>query len=88
MIMRDHRYSGSHTSGRSGDWWVSEQFVDGYPGGTVDHTAPHVPSFMDKGWMHGPPFVREDGLCFCGYCGDGLYILDVNDPYARNVWVN
>ncbi|MBS5522474.1 MAG: hypothetical protein KHX56_09395 [Clostridiales bacterium] len=62
-----------------GNWWSPEQFVDGYPGRTVDHTAPHVPAFMDKGWMHGPPFVREDGLCFCGYCGDGLYILDVND---------
>lgn len=61
-----------------GNWWSPEQFADGYPGRTVDHTAPHVPAFMDKGWMHGPPFVR-DGQAYLGYCGDGLYVLDVED---------
>ncbi len=62
-----------------GNWWSPEQFVDGCPGRTVDHHAAHVPSFMDKGWMHGPPFRRDDGIMFCGYCGDGLYVLDATD---------
>lgn len=61
-----------------GRWWSPEQYADGYPGRTFDPHAPHVPAFMDKGWMHGPPFVR-DGIAYCGYCGDGLYVLDVSD---------
>lgn len=61
-----------------GRWWSPEQYADGYPGRTFDPTAAHVPAFMDKGWMHGPPFVR-DGKAYCGYCGDGLVILDVNN---------
>lgn len=61
-----------------GRWWAPHQYVDGYPGRTVDHSAPHVPDFMDKGWLHGPPFVK-DGKCYMGYCGDGLIILDVSD---------
>lgn len=64
-----------------GRWWSPEQYADGYPGRTFDPHAPHVPAFMDKGWMHGPPFVR-DGIAYCGYCGDGLYVLDVSD-YTR-----
>ena len=31
-----------------GNWWSPEQFVDGYPGRTVDHTAPHVPAFYGQ----------------------------------------
>ena len=62
-----------------GNWWAPHQFVDGYPCRTVDHHAGHVPSFMDKGWMHGPPFRRDDGIMFCGYGGDGLYVLDATD---------
>ena len=62
-----------------GDWWAPHQFVDGYPGRTVDHGAPHIPGFMDKGWLHGPAFRRDDGITFCGYCGDGLYVLDMTD---------
>jgi hypothetical protein len=61
-----------------GRWWSPEQYADGYPGRTFDHSAPHVPSFMDKGWMHGPPFVVGD-KAYLGYCGDGLYVLDVSD---------
>ena len=61
-----------------GNWWSPEQFADGFIGREVNHSAPHVPNFMDKGWMHGPPFYR-DGLLYCGYCGDGLYILDAHD---------
>ena len=29
--------------------------------------------------MHGPPFRRDDGIMFCGYGGDGLYVLDATD---------
>lgn len=61
-----------------GRWWSPEQYADGYPGRTFDPSAPHVPAFMDKGWMHGPPFVR-DGKAYCGYCGNGLVVLDVED---------
>ena len=61
-----------------GRWWSPEQYADGYPGRTFDPHAPHVPAFMDKGWMHGPPFVRGD-KAYLGYCGDGLYVLDVSD---------
>ncbi|MBQ9030167.1 MAG: hypothetical protein IJ106_16300 [Parasporobacterium sp.] len=61
-----------------GRWWRPDQFADGYPGRTFDPGAPHVPSFMDKGWLHGPPFVR-DGIAYCGYGGAGLVILDVHD---------
>jgi len=61
-----------------GRWWAPHQYIYGYPGRTVDHSAPHNPDFMDKGWLHGPPFVVGD-KAYCGYCGDGLYILDVSD---------
>ena len=79
MIMRILDISNPANPKEVGNWWSPEQFVDGYPGRTVDHAAPHVPSFMDKGWMHGPPFRRDDGIMFCGYCGDGLYVLDATD---------
>ncbi len=79
MIMRIIDISDPANPHEVGNWWSPEQFVDGYPGRTVDHTAAHVPSFMDKGWMHGPPFRRDDGIMFCGYCGDGLYVLDTTD---------
>lgn len=59
-----------------GRWWAPHQYVDGYPGRTVDHSAGHIPSFMDKGWLHGPPFVVGD-KAYLGYSGDGLYVLDV-----------
>ena len=61
-----------------GNWWAPHQYADGYPGRTFDPSAPHNPDFMDKGWMHGPPFVVGD-KAYCGYCGDGLYVLDVAD---------
>ena len=61
-----------------GRWWLPEQFADGYAGRTFDPTAPHSPEFMKKGWLHGPPFVR-DGIAYCGYAGAGLVILDVSD---------
>lgn len=79
MIMRIVDISDPANPVEVGNWWSPEQFVDGVPGGTVDHTAPHVPAFMDKGWMHGPPFRRDDGIMMCGYCGDGLYVLDTTD---------
>ena len=44
----------------------------------------HMVSFMDKGWMHGPPFRRDDGIMFCGYGGDGLYVLDATDVIFRS----
>ena len=79
MIMRIVDISDPANPVEVGNWWAPHQFVDGYAGRTVDHHAPHVPSFMDKGWMHGPPFRRDDGIMFCGYGGDGLYVLDAKD---------
>ena len=79
MIMRIVDISDPVNPKEVGNWWAPHQFVDGYPGRTVDHHAAHVPSFMDKGWMHGPPYRRDDGIMFCGYCGDGLYVLDTKD---------
>lgn len=61
-----------------GRWWWPDQYADGYVGRTFDPNAPHVPDFMAKGWLHGPPFVR-DGYAYCGYCGEGLVVLDVKD---------
>lgn len=61
-----------------GRWWAPHQYIYGVPGREVDHSAPHVPDFMDKGWMHGPPFVIGD-KAYLGYGGDGLYVLDVSD---------
>lgn len=81
MIMRIIDISDPTNPVEAGNWWAPHQFVDGYPGREVDHHAPHVPSFMDKGWMHGPPFRRDDGIMFCGYCGDGLYVLDAKDVH-------
>lgn len=62
----------------AGRWWWPDQFADGYVGRTFAPNAPHVPEFMAKGWLHGPPFVRN-GLAYCGYCGEGVVILDVHD---------
>ena len=61
-----------------GRWWSPEQYADGYPGRTFDPHAAHTPEFMDKPWMHGPPFVVGD-KAYLGYCGDGLVVLDVAD---------
>ncbi|MBR0379060.1 MAG: hypothetical protein IJH62_00710 [Mogibacterium sp.] len=61
-----------------GRWWAPHQYIYGVPGREVDHSAPHNPDFMDKGWMHGPPFVLGD-KAYLGYGGDGLYVLDVSD---------
>ena len=61
-----------------GRWWAPHQYIYGVPGREVDHSAPHNPDFMDKGWMHGPPFVLGD-RAYLGYGGDGLYVLDVSD---------
>ena len=61
-----------------GRWWAPHQYIYGVPGREVDHSAPHCPDFMDKGWMHGPPFVIGD-KAYLGYGGDGLYVLDVSD---------
>ncbi|MCC0683067.1 hypothetical protein [Clostridioides sp. ZZV14-6345] len=61
-----------------GKWWRPDQYADGYPNRTFDPGAPHCPEFMDKGWLHGPPFVR-DGKAYCGYGGAGLVVLDVED---------
>ena len=79
MIMRIVDISDPANPKEVGNWWSPEQFADGYPNREIDHSAPHVPSFMDKGWMHGPPFRRDDGIMFCGYGGDGLYVLDTKD---------
>ena len=75
MIMRIVDISDPTNPHEVGNWWAPHQFVDGYPCRTVDHHAGHVPSFMDKGWMHGPPFRRDDGIMFCGYGGDGSGIM-------------
>ena len=61
-----------------GKWWRAEQFVDGGLGAEYDPTAKHNPTFMDKGYMHGPQFV-VDNLAYCGYSGAGLCIVDVSD---------
>lgn len=81
MIYRIVNISDPANPVEEGRWWAPHQYVDGYPGRTVDHSAPHNPDFMDKGWLHGPPFVVGD-KAYCGYCGDGLYVLDVSD-YKR-----
>jgi len=61
-----------------GRWWRPDQYADGYPDREFVPGAPHVPAFMDKGWLHGPPFVR-DGIAYCGWGGAGLVVLDVHD---------
>lgn len=61
-----------------GRWWLPEQFVDGYSDRDFDPQAPHNPEFMKKGWLHGPPFAAEDKV-YCGYAGEGLVILDIQD---------
>ena len=61
-----------------GRWWLAEQYVDGILGADYDPTAKHNPVFMDKGHMHGPPFV-VDQLAYCGYSGAGLCIVDISD---------
>ena len=65
-----------------GNWWLPNQFVDGYPGRTFDPLAPHGPifdpEFMQKASLHGPPFVLDD-VAYCGYSGEGMIILDVKD---------
>lgn len=61
-----------------GRWWLAEQYVDGILGAEYDPTAKHNPVFMDKGHMHGPPFV-VDQLAYCGYSGAGLCIVDISD---------
>lgn len=62
----------------AGRWWAPQQFAHGYPGRIPDHGAPHKPEYMDKAWLHGPPFVVGN-KAYLGYSGDGLYILDVSD---------
>ncbi|MFP3153873.1 hypothetical protein LQZ18_05460 [Lachnospiraceae bacterium ZAX-1] len=62
----------------AGRWWLPEQYADGVPGRSVDHDALHVPDFMDKGWLHGPPFIVGD-KAYLGYAGAGLIVLDVAD---------
>jgi hypothetical protein len=66
----------------AGRWWAPQQYVDGYPGRTYDPHGPCdpiiAPDFMAKAWTHGPPFVVGD-KAYLGYCGDGLYVLDVSD---------
>jgi hypothetical protein len=62
----------------AGRWWWPDQYADGYVGRTFEPSDPHIPEFMAKGWLHGPPFVRN-GKAFCGYCGEGLVILNVED---------
>ena len=61
-----------------GRWWHPEQFADGFPGRTFDPGAKHCPEFMDKNWLHGPPYVRGD-YAYLGYSGAGMVILDVSD---------
>ena len=61
-----------------GRWWLPEQFIDGYVGREYDPSAPHTPEFMDKGHLHGPPYVL-DGKAYCGYSGGGLCIVDIED---------
>jgi len=61
-----------------GRWWMPNQYADGYPGRTFDPSDPHIPAFMDKDHLHGPPFVVGD-KAYLGYSGAGLVILDVSD---------
>lgn len=62
----------------AGRWWLPEQYADGYPGRTFDPGALHNPEFMDKGWLHGPPFVVGD-KAYLGCSGAGVVVLDVSD---------
>ena len=62
----------------AGRWWLPEQYADGYPGRSFDPGAAHCPAFMDKGWLHGPPFVKGD-LAYLGCSGAGVAVLDVKD---------
>jgi len=64
----------------AGRWWAPHQFAHGYPGRSCNHGAPKEPEYMDKGWLHGPPFVLGD-KAYLSYGGDGLYILDVSDMH-------
>ena len=78
MIYRIINISDPTNPYEEGRWWAPHQYIYGVPGREVDHSAPHNPDFMDKGWMHGPPFVIGD-KAYLGYGGDGLYVLDVSD---------
>ena len=78
MIYRIVNISDPANPYEEGRWWAPHQYIYGVPGREVDHSAPHNPDFMDKGWMHGPPFVLGD-KAYLGYGGDGLYVLDVSD---------
>lgn len=61
-----------------GKWWLAEQYVDGILGAEFDPTAKHNPVFMDKGHLHGPPFVVDD-IAYCGYSGAGVCVVDIKD---------
>ncbi len=78
MIYRILDISNPYDPHEVGRWWKPEQYADGYPGRTFDPGAKHCPEFMDKGWLHGPPFVRGN-YAYLGYSGAGLVILDVSD---------
>lgn len=61
-----------------GRWWLADQYVDAYVGRTFNPAEPHNTAFMDKGHLHGPPFVAGNTV-YCGYSGAGLCILDISD---------
>ena len=61
-----------------GRWWLPEQFVDGTTENDYNPAMPHTPEFMDKGHLHGPPYVVGD-KAYLGYSGAGLCVLDVSD---------
>lgn len=61
-----------------GRWWLPEQYLDGQVDNSYNPAAPHTPEMLDKGHLHGPPFVVGD-RAYLGYSGAGLCVLDVSD---------
>ena len=63
----------------AGRWWAPHQFADGFIGRhDFNPNAPHIPEFMHTGWLH-YPMVR-DGLAFLAHDGDGMWVLNIEDP--------
>ena len=63
----------------AGRWWAPQQYADGYIGRhDFNPNAPHIPEFMHYGWLHYP--MARGNYAYLAHCGDGLYIINIEDP--------